>query len=114
MRALQVGRKAFRLAAVGSTLALSAGLVACGGDDEGDSGSSGGGGGEDVTVGLITKTDTNPFFVKMKEGANAKAKTLGAELQSFAGKKDGDNESQVAAVESLISAGAKGLMITPS
>src|SRR5215210_4396364 len=116
MRAFQIGRKALRFVAVGSVLALSAGLVACGSDDEGDSGSSGGGGGggEDVTVGLITKTDTNPFFVKMKEGANAKAKTLGADLQSFAGKKDGDNESQVAAVESLISAGAKGLMITPS
>ncbi len=26
---------------------------------------------------LITKTDTNPFFVKMKEGAEAKAKELG-------------------------------------
>ena len=115
MRALQIGRKTLRLVAVGSALTLSAGLVACGSDDEGDSGGSGGGGGgEDVTVGLITKTDTNPFFVKMKEGANAKAKSLGADLQSFAGKKDGDNESQVAAVESLISAGAKGLMITPS
>ena len=33
-------------------------------------------------------------------------------MQSFAGKKDGDNESQVAAVENLISAGAKGFMIT--
>jgi fructose transport system substrate-binding protein len=50
----------------------------------------------------------------MKEGADAKAKSLGADVQSFAGKKDGDNESQVAAVESLISAGAKGLLITPS
>jgi len=50
----------------------------------------------------------------MKEGANSKAKELGASVQSFAGKKDGDNESQVAAVESLISAGAKGLMITPN
>jgi fructose transport system substrate-binding protein len=115
MRALQIGRRSLRLVAVGSALALSAGLVACGSDDEGGSGSTGGGGGgKDVTVGLITKTETNPFFVKMKEGANAKAKTLGADLQSFAGKKDGDNESQVAAVESLISAGAKGLMITPS
>ena len=66
MRSLQIGRKALRLVAVGSALTLSAGLVACGSDDEGDSGSSGGGGGgEDVTVGLITKTDTNPFFVKM-------------------------------------------------
>ena len=24
---------------------------------------------QDIVVGLITKTDTNPFFVKMKEGA---------------------------------------------
>ena len=65
-------------------------------------------------VGLITKTDTNPFFVKMKEGAQAKAKELGLNLQTFAGKYDGDNDSQVAAIESLISAGAKGFAIVPS
>jgi fructose transport system substrate-binding protein len=65
-------------------------------------------------VGLITKTNTNPFFVKMKEGAEAKAKELGVTLQSFAGKYDGDNDAQVAAIESLISAGAKGFMIVPS
>ena len=65
-------------------------------------------------VGLITKTNNNPFFVKMKEGAEAKAKELGVTLQSFAGKFDGDNDSQVAAVESLIAAGAKGFMIVPS
>ncbi|MEZ0211961.1 MAG: sugar ABC transporter substrate-binding protein [Xanthobacteraceae bacterium] len=65
-------------------------------------------------VGIITKTNTNPFFVKMKEGADAKAKELGMELRSFAGKVDGDNDSQVAAVENLIAAGAKGILITPS
>jgi fructose transport system substrate-binding protein len=65
-------------------------------------------------IGLITKTNTNPFFVKMKEGADARAKELGAELRSFAGKYDGDNQSQVEAVESLIAAGAKGILITPS
>src|SRR5262249_58621962 len=42
------------------------------------------------------------------------AKELGVELQSFAGKFDGDNDAQVAAIESLISAGAKGFMIVPS
>jgi fructose transport system substrate-binding protein len=110
------GRNGRRLAAAGSVLVLAAGIVACGSDDDNGSSASGGGdsGGGDVTVGLITKTETNPFFVKMKEGASSEAKTLGADLQSFAGKKDGDNESQVAAVESLISAGAKGLLITPS
>jgi fructose transport system substrate-binding protein len=65
-------------------------------------------------VGLITKTNTNPFFVKMKEGAEAKAKELGMELRSYAGKYDGDNEGQVEAIESLIAAGAKGILITPS
>ncbi len=69
---------------------------------------------DEVIVGLITKTDTNPFFVKMKEGAEAKATELGMELRSFAGKYDGDNEAQVEAIESLIAAGAKGILITPS
>src|SRR6266852_3669781 len=68
----------------------------------------------DVIIGLITKTNTNPFFVKMKEGAEAKAKELGVKLSSFAGKVDGDNQSQVEAIESLIAAGAKGILITPS
>lgn len=69
---------------------------------------------EDILVGLITKTDNNPFFVKMRDGAQAKAKELGVKLQAFAGKYDGDNDSQVAAIENLISAGAKGILITPS
>ncbi len=69
---------------------------------------------DSMIVGLITKTDNNPFFVKMRQGASAKAKQLGVTLQSFAGKYDGDNDSQVAAIESLISAGAKGILITPS
>jgi fructose transport system substrate-binding protein len=67
-----------------------------------------------VLIGLVTKTDNNPFFVKMREGAKAEAAKLGVTLQSFAGKYDGDNDGQVAAVESLVSAGAKGILITPS
>src|SRR5918992_4630799 len=106
--------KHVRIATVGAALVLGLGIVACGDDDDGGGGAASGGGGEDVKVGLITKTETNPFFVKMKEGAQSKASELGAEVQSFAGKKDGDNESQVAAVENLIAAGAKGLMITPN
>lgn len=69
---------------------------------------------ETVIVGLITKTNTNPFFAKMKEGAEAEAKKQGLELQSFAGKYDGDNETQVSAIENLIAAGAKGILITAS
>jgi fructose transport system substrate-binding protein len=65
-------------------------------------------------VGLITKTNTNPFFVKMKQGFDAKAKELGLSPQAYAGKYDGDNEGQVAAIEALMAAGAKGILLVPS
>ncbi|WP_285639760.1 sugar ABC transporter substrate-binding protein [Lentzea sp. NBRC 102530] len=81
-------------------------LTACGGG-----GSSGGG---STLVGLVTKTDTNPFFVKMKEGAQQAAGSSGVTVQSFAGKQDGDNQTQVDAIENLIASGAKGILITPS
>ena len=68
----------------------------------------------ETTACLITKTDTNPFFVKMKEGATAKAESLGITLKSYAGKIDGDSESQVAAIETCIADGAKGILITAS
>ncbi len=65
-------------------------------------------------VGLITKTEGNPFFVKMREGAQQKAEELGLELRAFAGDFDGDNEGQIAAIESLMAAGAVGFAIVPS
>src|SRR6266446_7073931 len=65
-------------------------------------------------IGLITKTETNPFFVKMKEGAAAAAEAKGAKLLSGAGKADGDNAGQVTAIENMIAAGAKTILITPS
>ena len=69
---------------------------------------------QEVGACLITKTDTNPFFVKMKEGATAKATELGINLKAYAGKIDGDNESQVAAIESCIADGVKGILLVPS
>lgn len=69
---------------------------------------------EEPIVGLITKTDTNPFFVKMKEGAQHRAKLKGAKLLTAAGRADGDNAGQVTAIENMVAAGAKAIMITPS
>ncbi len=63
---------------------------------------------------LITKTDTNPFFVKMREGAQAKAEELGITLNAYAGQIDGDNEAQVAAIETCIANGASGILLTAS
>ncbi len=68
----------------------------------------------DLLVGLITKTDTNPFFVTMKDAVLRKAGELGVELRTFTGKYDGDTETQVEAIGSLVAAGAKGILITPS
>ena len=65
-------------------------------------------------IGLITKTSTNPFFVKMREGAEAAAKANGARLISGSGKNDGDNVGQVTALENMIAAGAKVILITPN
>lgn len=65
-------------------------------------------------IGLITKTETNPFFVKMKEGAAEAAKAQGARLLTGAGKSDGDNAGQVTAIENMMAAGARTILITPS
>ncbi len=65
-------------------------------------------------IGLITKTETNPFFVKMKEGAQAAAAARGARLLSGAGRNDGDNAGQVTAMENMIAAGAGVILITVS
>ena len=69
---------------------------------------------DEPIVGLITKTDTNPFFVKMKQGAQAAAQKDGAKLLTAAGRFDGDNSSQVTALENMTTAGAKAILITPS
>ncbi len=69
---------------------------------------------DQVIIGLITKTETNPFFVKMREGAQAAADKAGAKLLTAAGKFDGDNDSQVTAIENMVTAGVKGILLVPS
>jgi len=89
-------------AVLGGVLALASGSLAFA-DNHGD-----------VSACLITKTDTNPFFVKMREGAAAKAEELGIDLKTFAGRIDGDHETQVQAIETCILDGAKGILLTAS
>jgi fructose transport system substrate-binding protein len=88
-------------------------LAACG--SGGGAGSNASQGSSDqVRIGLVTKTDTNPYFVKLREAAKAEADKNNASLIALAGKFDGDNEGQVAAIENLVSQGVKGILITPS
>jgi len=69
---------------------------------------------DEIIVGLITKTETNPFFVKMREGAQAAADAAGAELVTASGNFDGDNAAQVTAIENMITQGVDGILLVPS
>src|SRR6478735_158259 len=69
---------------------------------------------DEIIVGLITKTESNPFFVKMKEGAQAAADAAGVKLMTASGQFDTDNASQVTAIENMVTAGAKGILIVPA
>ncbi|THV42519.1 substrate-binding domain-containing protein [Glycomyces buryatensis] len=90
-----------------STLALGASLALAGCSDGGDSDDT-------VGVSLIVKTTTNPFFVAMQEGAEAAAEDTGVELTMAAGKQDGDEETQIQAIENAMSRGDQGILITPN
>jgi fructose transport system substrate-binding protein len=76
-----------------------------------DTGASSGG---KVSIGLVTKTNSNPYFVKLRESAQAEAAAKGAKLIALAGKFDGDNQGQVDAINNLVTQGVKGILITPS
>ena len=102
------------LALVASVAAASLVLSACGGDDDTGTSGSTAAAGEEIGVSLITKTSNNPFFVAMQEGAEETAKTEGVKLTFAAGKSDGDEATQVTAIENAISQGQKGILITPN
>jgi len=114
------GMRKSRIAALAAIVpAIAFGVAACGGSDSGgsssgSSGSSSGGGGDKVVVGLITKTETNPFFVKMKEAAQKAATANNADLTTASGKFDTDVQSQITAMENMVTRGAKGILITPA
>jgi fructose transport system substrate-binding protein len=77
-------------------------------------GSSNTGGSGKAKVGLVTKTDTNPYFVVLRSAAKAAAAAQGADFSALAGQFDGDNDGQVRAIENLIQQGANTILITPS
>ncbi|MDQ1486652.1 MAG: fructose transport system substrate-binding protein [Actinomycetota bacterium] len=70
--------------------------------------------GKTVGVALILKTLTNPFFVSMQKDAEAAAAKIGVKLTVSAGKQDGDEPTQITAIENAVSAGDKGILITPN
>lgn len=65
-------------------------------------------------VGLVVKTQDNPFYVKMTEGAQAEAEALGLDLQVASGDGQSDVDSQIKAIENFIARGAKAILVTPA
>ena len=92
-------------------------LTACSSSDSGTGSSaaaSSGSGSDKIGVSLIVKTTTNPFFIAMQDGAKKAADAAGVDLTLAAGKEDGDEATQILAIENAISSGQKGILITPN
>lgn len=108
-----MNRTLMRLLAALAAMAMLA--AACG--DDGDDTDAGSGDGEaasgDVTVSLITKDSTNPFFVAMQEGAREKADELGIEVVVGSGQAEGDDQGQIDLIETAIADDHDGILITP-
>ncbi len=82
-------------------------------EDEGEDDEAMEEGDSDVSVSLITKDSTNPFFVAMQEGAQQKADELGIEISIGSGQAEGDDAGQIELIEAAIAQGQDGILITP-
>ncbi len=87
---------------MGAAALLGLGVTACG-DDE-----------ENVTLGLITKQEENPFWVTMKDVAQDTAGEEDVELLTATGRSDVDYQSQVRALRDMTERGAQGILIAPT
>ena len=98
-------RSAIAVGTIAATAML--GLAGC-------SGGPGGSKSDEVGVALIVKTTSNPFFVAMEDGAKEAAEKAGVNLTIAAGKEDGDEDTQIKAIEDAIARGDQGILITPN
>lgn len=72
------------------------------------------GGEPDVTVGLITKQEDNPYWVTMREIAEDTAQDLNVELISVTGASDVDVETQLEALADMTAREVDGILIAPT
>ncbi|MGN6575475.1 MAG: substrate-binding domain-containing protein [Nocardioides sp.] len=112
---VRIGR---RVAALCGTALVGMALVSCGNSESSAdaSASTGTSGkeGEQVVVGLITKTNTNPYYIAMLEGAREEASNLGYKLLEGSGQSTTDISGQITAMQNMISAGASGILVSSS
>jgi len=70
--------------------------------------------GEKMTIALMMKTMTNPFFQKMYEGAEEKAKELGVELKPLAAERETSIAEQADQVRNMIQAEVDAILVAPA
>lgn len=96
-----------RYFALALALVLAVGLAGCG-----TGGTDNGGGEGEYTIGLVVSTLNNPFFVDLRDGAQAKADELGASLIVLDSQDDAATE--LSNVEDLVNQGVDLIMINPT
>lgn len=95
-------KKVFAIALV---LVMAAALFGCGGGEPAPAE-------EGPTIGLVVSTLNNPFFVDLKDGAQAKADELGAALVVL--DSQDDSATELSNVEDLITQGVDLILINPT
>ena len=103
-----------RTAAFGMVAATTIALAACTAEPTGQAGSAGAADADDIKIGFIVKTNSNPFWVYMQKQAEQTADELGVELITAAGTEDGDNDGQVSAIQNMITSGVDAIIIDPN
>ncbi|MBV7302404.1 D-ribose ABC transporter substrate-binding protein [Corynebacterium sp. TAE3-ERU2] len=89
-----------------SAAVLSMGLVSCNRGDDGDAGAQG------ANVTLALSTQTNPFFVQVRDGAEEKAGELGINL-SVQDASD-DSATQINQLSNAVTSGAQVVIVNPT
>ena len=104
-----MNKRAGRIVAAGAAAALLATMSAC------STTSTGGGGGSDdgeITIGLAVPNQQSPFFVAIRQSAEAEAKAKGAKIV-FADAK-GDSDTQVTQIQDFITQGVDAIIYIPA
>ena len=67
-----------------------------------------------VSIGLITKQETNPYWVTLRKVAEDSARKAGATLTTATGNSDVDVDSQRTALKEMVDKGVNGILIAPT
>ncbi len=100
-----------RIAALGAAVALTATLGACA-SNSGPNDGGGSEGGDDITIGLAVPNQQSPFFVAIREWAEAEAEAEGVGIVFADAKNDAD--TQVSQVQDFITQGVDAIIYIPA